>query len=192
MEAGTGQESQQPARLGAPLLESVAAIYSAAGGHLAADGRDHAGGHRGLHGNCRSRRCRRSTTRPSRCRRSTPARARTWWRPPSPRRWRSSSASAGPEPDDLDQLRRQLRDHAAVFAHLTSTSPSRKCRRPSTRRKVSAVQPARAAGLQQDQSRRRADSDAGHHVDTMPLSKGGRPGRHALAQKFRSSKASAW
>ena len=40
----------------------------------------------------RSRRCPRSTTRRCRCSPSIRARAPTWWRPPSPRRWSGSSA----------------------------------------------------------------------------------------------------
>jgi hypothetical protein len=35
---------------------------------------------------------------------------------------------------------------------------------------LSAVEPARAADLQQDQSRRRAGADAGDHLGSMPLS----------------------
>ena len=62
-------------RTAAASHESVTTVHSAAGGHLAADGGDPARRRDRLPASCRSRRCRRWTTRPSRCRPSIPARA---------------------------------------------------------------------------------------------------------------------
>ena len=71
-----------------------------------------------------------------------------------------------------------------------STSPNRRCRRRSTQRRVSADEPADAAGLQQDQPRRRAGPDAGDHVESRcrsPRSKTSwnAPGAQALAVERR-------
>ncbi len=73
--------------------EPLGAVHRAAGRDHAADARRRAGGRDRLLGCCRSRRCRRSISRPSRFRRRCPGPARRRWRPPSPRRSSASSAS---------------------------------------------------------------------------------------------------
>ena len=102
--------------------------------------------------------------------------------------------SAGPESDDLHQLRRQLGHHAAVrLSTSTSMSPNRKCRRRSTRHQPFCRGSAQSADLQQGQSGGCADSDAGAYVeDSAPLAKSKIWPTPGSRRKFRSSLASGW
>ena len=98
------------------------------------------------------------------------------------------------EPDDVDELERQLGDHAAVRP------------RPQARRRraggaggdqrgahAAAARPADPARLQQGQPGRRADPDAGADLDHAAAAAGRGPGRHAAgAEDRRSCRASAW
>ena len=92
----------------------------------------------------------------------------------------SIRTGAGPAADDIDQFRRELGDHAAV-----RSQPQHRRRRTGGAavdqrvRHVSARGPADAADLQQDQSGRYADPDAGADVGRPSAVEGRRPCRHA-------------
>ena len=87
---------------------------------------------------------------------------------------------AGAEPDDLDQRRRRLGHRAAVqpFA-LPRRGRGRGAVVDQRRADFPAFRSARAAGLQQDQSRRRAGPDAGHHLRLHAALAGRGHGGHA-------------
>ena len=101
-------------------------------------------------------------------------------------------ADAGLEPDVVDELGRRVGDHAAVQPRSSrSTSPSRRCRRRSTRRQLPADRPAEPADLQQGQSRRHADPHARAHVEDAAAAEARGPGRHARSRR-RSRSCPAW
>ena len=90
--------------------------------------------------------------------------------------------NAGPEPDDLDQRRRRVGHRSAI----QPLALARRRRRRSAvvdqwRTDLSAFRSARAAGLQQDQSRRRARSHPGHQFR-----------QHAACRRSRTWWIRAW
>ena len=88
---------------------------------------------------------------------------------------------AGPDPDDLDQLRRQLGHHPAV---QPGPEPGRGRAAGAgghqRRFHLPAQGPAQSAGLQQGQSGRRADPDPGADLRHPAAAPGRGPGRHPL------------
>ena len=112
---------------------------------------------------CRSRRCRRSISRPSRCRRSCRAPAPRSWRPPSRRR--SSAISA----QIADVTEMTSSSTVGVDAHHPAVRPRPRHRRRRARRaggdqrgaRRPADQPAQQPDLPQGQPGRRADPDPG-------------------------------
>ena len=96
--------------------------------------------------------------------------------------------------DDVDQFFWQFADHAAVFAR----SQHRRRRAGSAGRhqcshQSSSHQSPGSSHLQQDESRRRAHSDAGHYVSTLcPCPKSKNWPKRAWRSEFRSSKAWVW
>ena len=107
---------------------------------------------------------------------------------------RQFGADAEPEPDDLDQLGRRLGDHPAVRPR---SQPRRRraggAGGDQRRRQPAAVRPAGAADLRQGQSGRRADPDAGAHLEDAAADRRSRtsptPG---WRRRSRSCPASAW
>ena len=103
-------------------------------------------------------------------------------------------AGAGTAADDVDQLRRELRHHAAI----QSEPEHRRGRAGSAAvdqrvRDVSAGGSADAADLRQDQSGRYADSDAGAHFRTRCRFRRWRIWRtRGWLRRFRNCRASAW
>ena len=103
-------------------------------------------------------------------------------------------AGAGTDADDVDQFLWQFADHAAVFAR----SQHRRSRAGGAGRHqcghdLSSHQSPGSSHLQQDESRRRAHSDAGHYVHhacRCPKSRSWR--KRAWRREFPSSRAWAW
>ena len=78
---------------------------------------------------------------------------------------RQFGADAGPEPDDLDQRGRRVGHRAAVRPEPELDVAEQEVQSSiNARATFPAVQPAGAAGLQQDQSCRCAGADAGDYV----------------------------
>ena len=93
-------------------------------------------------------------------------------------------AGARAQPDDLEQLVRKFGHHAAV-----RPEPQHRCRRAGSAGShqrggdLSADRPAQSSRLQQDQSGRRADPDAGADLDRAAAGPGRGPRRYAAVGK---------
>src|SRR5580692_2897826 len=164
---------------GATNLESFSTIYSAAGRHIVADGRDSSGRHGGVLSVAGVRASGSglpddsgdyvlSGREPGRDGLGGDRAARAAIR-----------AGARTAANDLDELERMLGDRAAVYAE-----PEHRRRRTGSagvdqrRADLFASRPARTPDLQQDESRRLSDCHPGAYVEDPAAFSSGRPCRH--------------
>ena len=160
--------------------EYFAAVHSPADRDFAADGRDCCWWASWPTGSCRFRRCRRSTTPPSRLSRSIPEPAPTSPRLRLRRRWSGSSDSL----PGLSQMTSSSSFGASVITLQFNLDENIDVAEQEVQAAINAAQTysadrsSHASDLQQGQSGRRANSDAGADLRHHAAAAGRGSGRH--------------